>query len=75
MVTGMEVIFFSCVSAEKKPSAPDSQKEGGGKQVVILPEAQLTASTKEMYGLRRALCDTGKPVILIKKDSSFVKKC
>lgn len=49
MVTGMEVIFFSCVSAEKWEKAISSRltKRGGEKQVVILPEAQLTASTKK----------------------------
>lgn len=69
-------LFFLCFCRKMgKSHQLQTHKKRGKKQVVILPEAQLTASTKKMYGLRRALCDRGKPVILIKKDSSFVKKC
>jgi len=57
MVTGMEVIFFLVFLQKngKKPSALDSQKEGK-KQVVILPEAQLTASTKKRRRKKSTVC-------------------
>lgn len=65
MATELEVIFFPCVSnkkmGKKKKKKPSALVK---KQVVILPKAPLTASTKNI-GLCGALHDRGGSLILM----------
>lgn len=52
---------------EKKPSALVKQ------QVVILPKAALQPHERENIGLHGSLYDSRGSLILMEKDSSFVK--
>lgn len=70
MGTEMEVIFFPCVSTKmgKKKAVSFGQKAS-----CHFAQSAATRINKNI-GLRGTLCDRGGSLILMEKDSSFVKK-